>query len=224
MYRLWLAGVGVLLSASTPLPRPVVVELFTAQGCAACPPAQAVVNALADRPDVIALSFSVTYWDALGWRDRFGQAAFTDRQRRYAIVGRRPLATPQVLVNGRIAITGRDAGETVRAIRNAEPADPGPTIARSGAALVVGADRRTARPATVWLVEYDPRTLLVPIGAGENHGRTLPHRNVVRALTAIGRWNGDTARIALPPASRWRRVVLVQASDGGSIIAAARLS
>lgn len=129
-----------------------------------------------------------------------------------------------MLVNGRIAITGRDAGETMRAIRNAEPADPGPAITRSGATLIVGADRRTARATTVWLVDYDPRTLLVPIGAGENHGRTLPHRNVVRALTAIGRWSGDEARIVLPPASRWRRVVLVQASDGGSIVAAARLS
>ncbi|KQU46978.1 hypothetical protein ASG67_15080 [Sphingomonas sp. Leaf339] len=200
------------------------MELFTAQGCAACPPAQAVVNALADRPDVIALSFSVTYWDALGWHDRFGQPAFTERQRRYAIVGHRQLATPQVLVNGRIAITGRDPAEMARAIRNAEPADPGPSIRRSGAALVVGADRRTARPATLWLVQYDPRTVLVPIGAGENSGRILPHRNVVRGLRAIGRWSGDAVRVMLPPASRWRRVVLVQASDGGGIIAAARIS
>lgn len=224
MHRLWLAGIGLSLSASAPVPRPVVVELFTAQGCAACPPAQAVVNALADRLDVIALSFSVTYWDALGWRDRFGQPAFTERQRRYAIVGHRQLATPQVLVNGRIAITGRDPAETARAIRNAEPADPGPSIAQSGTVLTVGADRRTARPATVWLVDYDPRTLSVPIGAGENSGRTLPHRNVVRRLRAIGRWGGDAVRITLPPASRWRRVVLLQAADGGSIIAAARLS
>ncbi|WP_298091139.1 thioredoxin family protein [uncultured Sphingomonas sp.] len=224
MHRLWLAGIGLSLSASAPVPRPVVVELFTAQGCAACPPAQAVVNALADRPDVIALSFSVTYWDALGWRDRFGQPAFTERQRRYAIVGHRQLATPQVLVNGRIAITGRDPAETARAIRNAEPADPGPSIRQSGATLTIGADRRTARPATLWLVDYDPRTLSVPIGAGENIGRTLPHRNVVRGLRAIGRWGGDAVRIALPPASRWRRVVLLQAADGGSIVAAARLS
>lgn len=224
MHRLRFMGIGLLLGASAAPPHPVVVELFTAQGCAACPPAQAVVNTLAGRPDVIALSFSVTYWDALGWRDRFAQRAFTERQRRYAIVGHRQLATPRVVVNGRIAITGHDAGEVARVIRNAEPADPGPTIGQTGAILVVGADRRTARPATIWLVAYDPRTLLVPIGAGENRGRTLPHRNVVRGLRAIGRWSGHTVRIVLPAVGRWRRVVLVQASDGGGIIAAARLT
>ncbi len=220
----WFAGIGLLLLGSAPTPHPTVVELFTAQGCAACPPAQAVVNALAGRVDVIALSFSVTYWDALGWRDRFAQPSFTERQRRYALVGRRALATPQVLVNGRIAITGSDAVEMTRAIRTAEPADPGPIVRQTGSLLAIGADRRTARAATVWLVDYDPRTLLVPIAAGENRGRTLPHRNVVRNLRAIGRWDGHAVTIALPPATGWRRVVLVQASDGGSIVAAARLS
>lgn len=226
---MWL--LPLLIGASLPSPTPavertaVVAELFTAQGCAACPPAQAAINALAGRRDVLALSFAVTYWDALGWRDRFAQPAFTERQRRYAAVGRRQLATPQVILNGRVAITGRDPAELERAIRNAEPADRGPTIERHGAMLTVGADPRSARAATIWLVDYDPRTLMVAIGAGENRGRSLPHRNVVRRLRSLGAWRGDVVRLALPaPVAGWRRAVIVQAADGSTIVASARLS
>lgn len=225
--RLALASVAAALTAGPTAATkrtPVVAELFTAQGCAACPPAQAAMNALADRRDVLTLSFSVTYWDALGWRDRFAQPAFTERQRRYAAIGRRQLATPQVILNGRIAITGRDPAELDRAIRNAEPADRGPAIEERGATLLIGADPRTARAATVWLVDYDPRTRSVAPAAGENRGRSLPHRNVVRALRSLGRWRGSAVRLPLPPANpRWRRAVIVQAADGGTIVAAARL-
>lgn len=63
---------------------PTVVELFQSQGCSSCPPANAYLNAIADRPDILALSFAVTYWDQLGWKDTFGSPRFTDRQRDYA--------------------------------------------------------------------------------------------------------------------------------------------
>src|SRR5437868_8543772 len=95
--------------------RPVVVEEFQSQGCSSCPPANANVNALAERPEVLALSYAVTYWDQLGWKDTFDQPAFTQRQWDYAHRAERPnVATPQVIVNGGPAITGGDLGELER--------------------------------------------------------------------------------------------------------------
>ncbi|URW76331.1 DUF1223 domain-containing protein [Sphingomonas donggukensis] len=200
---------------------PTVVELFTAQGCAACPPAQAAVNALAGRDDLIVLTFAVTYWDSLGWRDRFAQPAFTARQRAYAQVGKRQLATPQVVLNGRFAVVGNDRDVLMRAIDSADRGDRGPAIAVVDGWLTVAADARSARRADVWLVSYDPRTIAVPVRAGENAGRTLPHRNVVRRLDRIGAWSGTAIRYPLPPPrGGLRRAVLVQSADGGAIVAA----
>ena len=83
---------------------------------------------------------------------------------------------------------------------------------------------RTEKPATVWLVSYDPRTVNVPIRAGENGGRTLPHRNVVRQLVPLGAWTGKAASFTAPAGSAGlARAVLVQAGTGGAIVAAARI-
>src|SRR5437764_4980991 len=90
---------------------PVVIEEFQSQGCSSCPPATANVNALAERPEVLALSFAVTYWDALGWKDTFASPAFTQRQWDYAHhAGRTNVATPQVIGNGGPAVTGAALG------------------------------------------------------------------------------------------------------------------
>src|SRR5580693_943584 len=84
------------------LAHPVVVELFQSQGCSSCPPANANVMAIADRPDVLALSFGVTYWDSLGWKDTFASPKFTARQWDYAHgLGHSNVFTPQVVINGR---------------------------------------------------------------------------------------------------------------------------
>jgi len=204
---------------------PAVVELYQSQGCSSCPPADANVNAIAGRPDILALSFAVTYWDQLGWKDSFGQPAFTARQWDYAHAGGRgEVATPQVIINGRGAVVGSNAGQLAAAIRaNARGAD-GPSIARAGSQVVVG-KAAAARPAMVWLVRYDPRTIAVSIRAGENGGKTLPHRNIVRSLDALGNWNGAQMSFAVPAAAdpHYLSAILVQEGKGGRIVAASRL-
>ena len=204
---------------------PTVVELFQSQGCSSCPPANHNVNILAARADVLALNFGVTYWDQLGWKDSFAQPAFTARQWDYARAGGRgSVATPQVIVNGRQVVNGGNGQALLAAVRQADRGTGGPAITGTGGRVAVGAGR-TAAPAIVWLVQYDPRTLEVAIRAGENGGRTLPHRNVVRSLQQLGSWSGSAASFALPTArnATYRSAVLVQEGKGGRIVAAARL-
>ena len=205
---------------------PTVVELFQSQGCSSCPPALANVNALAARPDVLALTFAVTYWDQLGWKDTFASAAFTARQWEYARAGgRAQVATPQTIVDGRAVINGGNRAELERTVAAARRAG-GPALARSADGRSVTLSAAPAKAsATVWVVRYDPRTIAVPIRAGENGGKTLPHRDVVRSLQAIGNWNGAATRITVRPSPNpaWRSAVLVQQGKGGPIIAAGRL-
>jgi hypothetical protein len=204
---------------------PTVVELFQSQGCSSCPPAIANVNGIADRPEILALTFAVTYWDQLGWKDTFAQPAFTERERDYARVGTGQLATPQTVVNGRVAVNGGNRAELVAAIRGHDRGASGPTIEASAGAVTIGSGRSDT-PATIWLVRYDPRALSVPIRAGENGGRTLLHRNVVRSLVAIGTWRGVATTVHAPASDdrNLRAAILVQAGRGGAILSAARLS
>ncbi len=201
--------------------RLTVVELFQSQGCSSCPPAAANVNALAANPDVLALSYGVTYWDKLGWKDTFASAQFTARQWEYAHRrGRERVWTPQVFVDGQ--------GDTVGANRTqlgeliAKTSIKGPSVTIAGGRVQIGSGR-VARPATLWMVRYDPRIVQVPIRAGENGGRTLPHRNIVRELVKIGSWSGKAASFALPARrGPYRTAVLVQDGKGGAIIGAAK--
>ena len=204
---------------------PVVIELFQSQGCSSCPPANATLNALAARPDVIGLSFGVTYWDQLGWKDTFASPAYTKRQWDYAhAAGRAQVATPQMIIDGRFAVNGGNRAEVVNAVRHSPRSGSGPTIMAASGAVSIGR-AASARPATVWLVRYDPRVLDVPIRAGENGGKTLPHRNIVRSLDAIGRWNGAPAsfKVSRPTDSAYRSAILIQQENGGPIVAAARI-
>ena len=204
---------------------PAVVELYESQGCSSCPPANANVNAIAGRPDILALNFAVTYWDQLGWKDSFARPEFTARQWDYArAAGRAQVATPQVIVNGRGAVVGSNAAQLAAAIRSNARGSDGPAIGREGAKIVIGG-AAGAKPATVWLVRYDPRTLNVAISAGENDGKTLPHRNIVRSLDALGAWNGAKMAFVIPAATdpNYRSAILVQEGKGGRIIAASRL-
>ncbi|WP_293881297.1 thioredoxin family protein [Sphingomonas sp.] len=208
------------LAASRPQ-KPVVVELFQSQGCSSCPPADAVLNTLAARTDVIALNFAVTYWDRLGWKDTFAKPAYTDRQWDYArAAGRSNVATPQMIVGGRIAVLGSRFAEVETAIAHARRVDDGPVMAISGSSVTIGATKTRTR-ATLWLVYYDPRTIEVAIHAGENGGRTIPHRNIVKDLKAIGISTGKAGSFTLPRApTGLRTAVLLQAGGGGPIIAA----
>lgn len=203
----------------------VVVELFQSQGCSSCPPANVLLNGLADRADLIPLNFGVTYWDRLGWKDKFAQPAFTERQWEYArSAKRRNVATPQFVINGRGVVTGSDARQLAQTIRGEQRHGPGPAITAEGKRVRVAAGR-AGTPATVWLVRYDPRVRTVKIGSGENSGRVLPHRNVVTALRALGTWNGNAKAFDLPAYrdANERSAILIQQGTGGRIIAARRL-
>ncbi len=204
---------------------PVVVELFQSQGCSSCPPANANLNAIAGRADVLALSFGVTYWDRLGWKDIFAHPRFTARQWDYANAGGRGnVATPQMIVNGRGVLIGHSRAEVAASIRKYDRGSSGPAIAYSNGRIAI-ARAKAVKPATVWLVRYDPRVQNVPIRAGENGGRTLPHRNIVRSLVGLGQWTGAGASFAVPasPDPAWRSAVIVQQGRGGPIIAARRI-
>ena len=224
------AALVVGCSPSTAAPAandsPTVVELFQSQGCSDCPPANANLNAIADRPDVLALSFAVTYWDQLGWKDTFGSPRWTARQWDYARrAGRGEVATPQMVVNGGPStIVGSNRQQLDATIARAGPPRGGPAIAAEGAGVRLGAGAHVA-PATVWLVRYDPRVRNVPIRAGENGGRTLPHRDIVRELVKLGNWSGAAESFRLPTATEpgLSAAVLVQAGAGGPITAARRI-
>lgn len=204
---------------------PVVIELFQSQGCSSCPPANAMLNRLADRADLLPLNFGVTYWDRLGWKDKFAHPAYTERQWDYARSGKRGnVATPQFIINGRGVVTGSDARQLAQKIRSENRNEPGPMITVDGKRVSIAAGRAAA-PATVWLVRYDPRVRKVNIGRGENSGRVLPHRNVVTGLRSLGTWKGNAAVFDQPAfldASE-RSAILIQQGTGGPIIAAKRL-
>jgi len=204
---------------------PTVIELFQSQGCSSCPPAAANVAALADRPDILALSFQVTYWDQLGWKDTFAQPKFTARQWDYAhALHHDNVFTPQVVVNGRKDGVGVDAHDLGALIVRADRGAGGPAVTLVKGAALIGAGGTLKTPADVWLVRFDPHTVWISIRAGENGGKTLPHRNVVRQLVRLGGWSGSAMRFALPasPDAGWREAVLVQTAGAGPILAAGR--
>ncbi len=198
-----------------------VVELFQSQGCSSCPAANANVMALSERSDLLTLSFGVTYWDQLGWKDTFASPQYTERQWDYArAFHRRNVFTPQVVVNGRADAVGADPAELGDLIRR-EGVTRGPDIHLTKDRVTI--DAAAGPAAQVWLVRYDPRIVQVPVARGENGGRTLPHRNVVHSLTRLGEWMGESATYRLPPAAdvNFRDAVLVQAGSGGAILSAA---
>lgn len=215
-------GLASLPGSGSQSTEPVVVELYQSQGCSSCPPANEILNRLADRRDILALSFSVTYWDQLGWKDTFANEAFTARQWDFARAqGRGNVATPQFVVAGRTIVSGSDPGALDSAMKQARTVSGGPQISVQGSRVLIGA-APAREPATVWLVRYDPRERLVSIGRGENSGRVLPHRNIVTGLRELGAWTGKPVSFAQPPYrdSQQRSAVLVQQGTGGPILSA----
>ncbi|MFD2175091.1 DUF1223 domain-containing protein [Rhodobacter lacus] len=194
-----LAGVNTLIAPSAPpKPAPVVVELFTSQGCSACPPADALLAQVAQRPDVVALSLHVDYWDYLGWEDPFAQPAFTARQKAYTrAAGERTLYTPQVIVGGEASLTA-PAPATLDAVIAQEAAvAPRVSIAvsegeGSGQYVIDLAPlaRPLERPSVVQIVRYVP-SAQVEILRGENAGKVLDFANVVTAWHAVAEWDGQ---------------------------------
>ncbi len=181
---------------------PVVVELFTSEGCSSCPPADAFLGELAKRPDVLPLAFHVDYWDYLGWKDRFAAPEFTHRQRRYAKILASPMVyTPQAVVNGAHHVVGSDRDklenliDKVRAESHPVAIDLAWTASGDLEIRIPAGD--PGGTATVWFVRYD-KVDSSTVTAGENAGKTLNHTNVVRELRAIGMWMGEATTIMLP--------------------------
>ncbi|WP_245413611.1 DUF1223 domain-containing protein [Mangrovicella endophytica] len=220
-----LATFGMAALASGPAfakARPVtVVELFTSQGCSSVPPANRNVVALMDKPDILPLSFSVTYWDQLGWKDTFGAEAFTERQRNYEPgLGRDRPFTPQVVVNGRRDTIGNKA-DALRAMLNGvkPPVDVPIEIKANG--VEIGRGAAPVSGADVWLVRYRPGVERVAIERGENAGSTLPVPNVVTDIRHVGRWLGVAMSFGAPAVEDGERTAVIVQKPGGAILSAA---
>ncbi len=203
---------------------PTVIELFQSQGCSSCPPANASLIEFSKRPDVLALNFSVNYWDRLGWKDTFATPEFTQRQYDYArALKNGGVYTPEIVVNGRAAGVGDEVSEMEALAQKTDRGSEGPRVSFEGREVVVGAGQAPASGAEVWLALYDPHVVEVPVARGENSGRTLAHKNIVRRLIKLGTWSGAAAHYALPAdAGPWSRAVLVQGVGLGPILAAGR--
>ena len=206
---------------------PVVVELFTSQGCSSCPPADALLHELADREDVIALALHVDYWDYIGWKDVFANPAHSDRQRQYAIVaGRRSIYTPQMVVNGETSIVGARAMKLADAIA-AEKSRDAPValqLARQGDQVRIQAETAgRAKGYVVHMLRYQP-TRDIKILRGENAGRSMSYANVVEDWRVLAEWSGRKPLDLVAEASGAAPVVvLIQAENHGRILAAQRL-
>ncbi|MEZ5931577.1 MAG: DUF1223 domain-containing protein [Alphaproteobacteria bacterium] len=204
---------------------PVVVELFTSQGCYSCPPADELLGELAARKDVLPLAFHVTYWDRLGWPDTLGLEAGTARQEAYARwMGTGRVYTPQMVVQGRIDVVGSQRSRVMRALDIAADAS-GVRLDIDGAQVEIPAGSEAA---TVWLATYDD-VHEVPIERGENAGKTLTYHNAVRELTELGRYDGRAMSAELPLArlaaeGRDGAAVLLQRKSDGAIIGAAKVA
>ena len=206
--------------------RPLVVELFTAQGCSSCPPADAYLGQLSERPDVVALAFHVDYWDSSGWRDRFELRQGVERQNVYARnFHRASVFTPQFVIDGR-----KDAMNTssiVQALQEPRDAVPVTLAVREGQVVVDVGEKQGAHPCDVLLVSYLRHAESKP-GRGENAGKTLDEYNIVRSIRNLGEWKGATANykvsVSSLPSDATDVAVLVQSKGTGPIVGAAAKS
>jgi hypothetical protein len=229
-----LAGVSKFAVAQTPrMPSSLaVLELFTSQGCSSCPAADVVLAELAERPDVLALSFNVDYWDHLGWKDTLANPKSAKRQRYYAKArGDGQVYTPQAIVNGVGHIVGSDRSRIERAIaESASSARVSLSIQRSGDQLLidVGAGPGAGSEWTLWL-GFIARRREVMVKRGENVGRTLTYTNVVRDATAVGVWTGAPLAVRIDPRSAMPSdadtvAAILQLGMSGPIIGGAKLT
>lgn len=211
--------------------QPVVVELFTSQGCSSCPPADALLGELARRPGIVALAYHVDYWDELGWKDRYSIPAATQRQQGYVKrLSRAGAFTPQVVVSGDTSLVGSNRAEVERAIKG-DRDTLGIKLSKVGSNIQVqfteawsGAARE---PMDVYLVSYLTEAT-DKIAAGENARRTLKHFNVVRSFKRLGAWHGKpqrmTAAVAGLPRDATSVAVILQRKNQGAIAGAATLA
>lgn len=225
-------GATALAQAST-TGEPVLLELFTSQGCSSCPPADRLAESLAQSPDLVVIARPVTYWDRLGWKDTLALEDNTRLQQAYARVGlegRNGVYTPQLVVDGAYGTVGsrksdimvgirQHGGKGGAAIRVKDLGADGFGIGLGGASNV---------PAELVLVGVT-RKVEVGIRSGENGGANVTYTNVLRAERKIADWNGGkashiVARDALNVKGADRYALVLRAPGGGKVLAARWLS
>lgn len=228
-----MAGAGLLAARGTlagDKAGPWAVELFTSQGCSSCPPADQMLGKLARRPDIVALSFHINYWDYIGWKDRFATKATTERQKTYArTLKQRYVYTPEMVVDGRVHEPGINDTQVERLLgearRQSGPRTT-PVLKRmaDGSLRIWLAAAKLAAPADVTVFVYDRRHT-TPIERGENKDRRIENFNVVRHFETVGQWDGAerswtvSADLFKPEQGL---AVLVQQPDQGFVLGAAK--
>ncbi|GLR68509.1 coproporphyrinogen III oxidase [Acidocella aquatica] len=195
--------------------RPVVVELFTSQACASCPPADALLATYAKNPGVLPLSFNVTYWNSPVWSDPDSLKAATARQAWYAgLANSQSVYTPQAIVDGTVQLVGSDATKLAAAIAAAQAAPAGdvPVSVKDGAMvrLVIGMGSGSGN---ILLLGFDARHI-THIGGGENSGAVVTEVNVVRSITSLGPWSGQQMAMSMSRPAGQHMAVLLQANNG----------
>ena len=211
---------------------PVVVELFTSQGCSSCPPAEAFLSELVDHDGIVALEYHIDYWDYIGWEDPYAEPVFTDRQRRYAAqLGSRYVYTPQMVVNGTAHEVGSDRSAILalidqsRRLQHDNPViDIAPMTEGTKTIVLSISGPEPDAPHDIVLVTYDA-THRTEVKRGENRGKVLENRNVVRALAKIGEWRGGSMKKSVDLAGMAGDggcAVLIQQPGSGPILAAAK--
>lgn len=207
---------------------PIVVELFTSQGCSSCPPADEMMHALAARDDVIPLSLHVDYWDYIGWKDEFADPRNAKRQRGYATkAGRKSVYTPEMIVNGVTDIVGAKPMDVATAIERHKGNSSGVTLdlQRVGDSVRISArlTSEVARAMTIHLLRYQPQRE-AKITRGENAGKTIHYVNVTQDWQVLGTWDGaKPLALNVPAPGKWPIVVILQEDEFGPILGAARL-
>lgn len=185
-------GLAVSLPAQAALPRPVVVELFTSQGCSNCPEADAVLQKISTHPDYLPLSYHVVYFDKLGWKDPFASKANSERQARYVKqLGLDSLFTPQMVVDGQVSVVGADSPSVAKALKAAHqnltafPLSVAPNAAGDALDVIVG-DAAHPLPGDAVLYEvHFNRRAITAIRGGENNGMTVENVNNVVAFFPV---------------------------------------
>jgi len=215
-------GLGQAVKAGD---NPVVVELYTSQGCSSCPPADAILHDLGKDRDIIALALHVDYWDYIGWKDEFADPAFTQRQRNYARAAQaRTIYTPQMVIGGVDHVIGNRPAEVAATVSaHKELKDVANIdVNRRGRDITVTltSEGNLRGPMVVQLVEYEPRQT-VSIKRGENAGRTLDYANVVTRWETVGKWNGQFRKRVTATLSSERPAAVILQRDGHRAIVAA---
>lgn len=211
-------GAALAIGGSSPMAAeaPVVLELFTSQGCSSCPPADALLGELVRQPNVIGLAWHVDYWNRLGWPDPFARRQWTERQRDYAARLREEVYTPALVVNGSLMVVGSNRGSVLAAMRGAPPLAVTASLRRTGGRLEAEVGLLPSG-ATMALVVFDPEQVTA-VGAGENGGRRLREFQVVRELQRLDAW---AERLVLPGIKPTQGAALLVQDQAGRILGAA---